>query len=179
MTPTPGTPIGIGAGLLGLDRAEEAEKYAQGAVKLQPDNALLRLLLADIHIALGNDPALLDDFNAYLKLAPNGSFAERVRQHRDQLQQRLQNAQASPSDSSSPEPLRRAGQSLSLPTVRFGVVVVVECHGNKFARPSKLGLAVILSGASHMCCLGMVSLRFPRLRGKTLQVFAVTAMRLA
>jgi tetratricopeptide (TPR) repeat protein len=86
--------------LIGLKRPEEAEKYAQAAVKLQPDNALLRLLLADIHIALGNDPALLDDFNAYLKLAPNGSFAERVRQHRDELQQRLQNSQASPSDPS-------------------------------------------------------------------------------
>ena len=83
--------------LFGLKRAEDAEKPAEEAAKLQPDNPLLRLLLADIHIALGNDPALLDDFNAYLKLAPNGNFAEKVRQHRDELQQRLQNSQASPS----------------------------------------------------------------------------------
>ena len=86
--------------LLGLKRFDEAEKFAEEAVKLQPDNPLLRLLLADVHISLGNDPALLDDFNAYLKLAPNGNFAEQVRQHRDELQQRLQNSQASPSEPS-------------------------------------------------------------------------------
>jgi len=59
------------------------------------------LLLADIHIALRNAPALLDDLNAYLKLAPNGPSAVQVRERRDQLQQRLQNSQASPADSSS------------------------------------------------------------------------------
>jgi tetratricopeptide (TPR) repeat protein len=86
--------------LFGLKRPEEAEKYADEAVRLQPDNPLLHLLLADIHIALGNDPALLDDFNAYLRLAPNGNYAEKVRQHRDELQQRLQNSQAPPSEPS-------------------------------------------------------------------------------
>jgi hypothetical protein len=44
---------------------------------------------------------LLDDLNTYLKLAPNGSFAEQVRQHRDELQQRLQNSQAAPAGDSS------------------------------------------------------------------------------
>jgi Carboxypeptidase regulatory-like domain/TPR repeat/Tetratricopeptide repeat len=86
--------------LLGLKRADEGEKYAQEAVKLQPDNPLLRLLLADLHIELKNDPALLDDFNAYLKLAPNGPYAEKVRQHRDELQKWLQNSQAAPAASS-------------------------------------------------------------------------------
>jgi tetratricopeptide (TPR) repeat protein len=85
--------------LLGLKRAEEAEKYAEAAVKLEPDNALLHLLLADIHIALRNGPALLDDLNSYLKLAPSGPYAERVRQQRDRVQQRLQNSQASPDSS--------------------------------------------------------------------------------
>jgi tetratricopeptide (TPR) repeat protein len=87
--------------LLGLNRPEEAEKYAQEAVKLQPDNPILHLLLADIHIETKNDPALLDDFNAYLKLAPNGPYADKVRQHREELQKWLQNSQASPSGSSS------------------------------------------------------------------------------
>ena len=86
--------------LLGLKRPDDAEKSAQEAVKLQPDNPLLRLLLADIHIELKNDPALLDDFNAYLKLAPNGPYAEKVRQHRDELQKWLQNSQAAPAASS-------------------------------------------------------------------------------
>lgn len=86
--------------LLGLKRPDDAEKYAQEAVKLQPDNPLLRLLLADIHIELKSDRALLDDFNAYLKLAPNGPYAEKVRQHRDELQKWLQNSQAAPAESS-------------------------------------------------------------------------------
>jgi tetratricopeptide (TPR) repeat protein len=87
--------------LLGLERADEAEQYAQAAAKLQPENPTLRLLLADIHIALRNAPALLDDLNAYLKLAPNGPSAAQVRERRDQIQQRLQHSQASPANSSS------------------------------------------------------------------------------
>ena len=86
--------------LLGLQRADEAEQCAQAAVKLQPENPTLRLLLADIHISLRNAPALLDDLNAYLKLAPNGPSAAQVREQRDRIQQRLQNSQASPADSS-------------------------------------------------------------------------------
>jgi tetratricopeptide (TPR) repeat protein len=82
--------------LLRLKRADEAEKYAQAAVELQPNNPLLPLLLADIHITLRNDPALLDDLNAYLKLAPNGPYAEQVREQRERVQQRLQNSKASP-----------------------------------------------------------------------------------
>ena len=88
--------------LIRLDRADEAEPFAQAAIKLQPENPILRLLLADIHIELGNDSALLDDLNSYLKLAPNGTFAPQVRQHRDQVQQRLQKTEASPSDSPAP-----------------------------------------------------------------------------
>jgi len=87
--------------LLGLERAGEAEQCAQAAAKLQPENPTLRLLLADIHIALRNAPALLDDLNAYLKLAPNGPSAAQVRERRDQIQQRLQSSQAPPADSSS------------------------------------------------------------------------------
>jgi tetratricopeptide (TPR) repeat protein len=86
--------------LVGLQRVDEAKKYAEAAVKLQPDNALLHLLLADVHIHLRNDPALLDDLNSYLKLAPNGALAEKARQERDQVQQRLQNSQAGPAESS-------------------------------------------------------------------------------
>jgi Tfp pilus assembly protein PilF len=82
--------------LLGLGRAEDAEGHAKAAADIQPDNPTLRLLLADIHIQTQNDPALLDDLNAYLKIAPNGPYADKVRQQRDEAQQRLQNSQASP-----------------------------------------------------------------------------------
>jgi Flp pilus assembly protein TadD len=89
--------------LLGLQRADEAEKYAETAVMLEPENPTLRLLLADVHIALRNARALLDDLNAYLKLAPNGPSAEQARQQRDRIQQHLQNTQAAPADSSGPQ----------------------------------------------------------------------------
>jgi Tfp pilus assembly protein PilF len=82
--------------LVGLQRAEDAEPHAQAAVDLQPDNPLLRLSLANVHIALENDTALLEDLKAYLKLAPNGPFADKVRQQRDQVQQRLQKSDAAP-----------------------------------------------------------------------------------
>jgi Flp pilus assembly protein TadD len=82
--------------LLGLNRAAEAETTALEAVKLQSQNANLRLLLANIHIALQNNVALLDDLNTYLKLAPTGSFAAQARQQRDEVQHDLENSKASP-----------------------------------------------------------------------------------
>jgi len=85
--------------LLGQDRPEDAEKYAQAAVKLQAENPLLWLLLADIHSDLHNDPALVEDLDTYLKLAPKGPMADRARQGRDDAKQRLQRSQASPAPS--------------------------------------------------------------------------------
>lgn len=82
--------------LLGLERPVDAEKYAQAAVKLQPDNPLLWLLLADVHSQLQNNPALIEDLDTYLKLAPKGAMAERARQGRDEAKQRLQQSTASP-----------------------------------------------------------------------------------
>ena len=82
--------------LLGEDRPEDAEKYAQAAVKLQPDNPLLWLVLADVHGDLQNDSALVEDLDTYLKLAPKSAMADRVRQGRDEAKQRLQQSQASP-----------------------------------------------------------------------------------
>jgi tetratricopeptide (TPR) repeat protein len=80
----------------GLGRASDAEASALTAVTLRPDNANLRLILANIHGELGNEPALLEDLNAYLKLAPKGQFADQARKQRDEVQQDLQNAHASP-----------------------------------------------------------------------------------
>ena len=94
--------------LLGQDRPEDAEKYAQAAAKLQPDNPLLWLLLANIHGDLQNDSALVEDLNTYLKLAPNGAMADRARQGRDEAKQRLQQSQASPARSAR----RRPGELL-------------------------------------------------------------------
>jgi tetratricopeptide (TPR) repeat protein len=90
--------------LFGLDRPAEAETSALAAVKLRPENANLRLLLANIHMQLQNRPALLDDLNTYLKLAPTGSFAGQARKQRDEVQQELQDTQASPSTPSNQNP---------------------------------------------------------------------------
>ena len=90
--------------LLGLGRAAEAETSALAAIKLRPDNPNLHLVLANIHTELQNNPALLDDLNAYLKLAPTGPFAGQARKQRDEIQQELQNTQASPATPSSQIP---------------------------------------------------------------------------
>ena len=90
--------------LLGLGRAAEAETSALAAVKLRPENANLHLVLANIHNELQNDQALLDDLNAYLKLAPAGPFAVQARKQRDELQQELQKTQASPATPSGQNP---------------------------------------------------------------------------
>lgn len=90
--------------LLGLSRTTEAEKSALAAVKLQSDNPLLYLLLANIHDALQNYPALLDDLNNYLKRAPTGPYADQVRRQRAQVQQMLADAQEKPAMPTSPSP---------------------------------------------------------------------------
>jgi Flp pilus assembly protein TadD len=90
--------------LLGLNRGAEAEKSAQAAIKLQPGNPLLYLLLANIHNTLQNDAALLEDLNNYLRLAPAGPFAEQARQQRTQVQQTLGDAQGKPATPALPNP---------------------------------------------------------------------------
>lgn len=90
--------------LLGLKQPEDAEPSAAKAVKLAPDNPQLRLLLADVHMNEDKYEPLLDDLNAYLKLAPNGELAERVRKQRDELKQQLADSEPSPSSDSKPKP---------------------------------------------------------------------------
>ena len=82
--------------LLGLNRAAEAEKSALAASKLRPENAMLYLVLANVHGQLQNDPALLEDLNNYLKLAPTGPLADQARAQRKQLQEELGDAQRNP-----------------------------------------------------------------------------------
>jgi tetratricopeptide (TPR) repeat protein len=86
----------LSRGLYGLDRPQEAEQSALAAVNLRPDDASIRLLLANIHLKLRNIPAMLEDLDAYLKLDPSGPQAERARETRDKLRQALSNGQATP-----------------------------------------------------------------------------------
>jgi len=90
--------------LVELHRPSEAEPSAVAATRLKPENPTLYLLLANIHIQLQNNPALLDDLNHYLKLAPDGPFADQARRERDEIQQGLAASQTSPAAPSPPPP---------------------------------------------------------------------------
>lgn len=80
--------------LVGLNRGEEAEGSAIRARDLKPDNAPVYLVLANCHMLEHHYFAVLQDFDAYLKVEPNGSQSENIRQRRDRLQKELQNAPA-------------------------------------------------------------------------------------
>jgi len=88
--------------LVGLERFQDAEQYALSADKEKPDQPAIQLLLADIHSHVRNYQALLDNLNAYLRVAPTGAQAEKIRPMRDQLQQALANQGAAPAAASSP-----------------------------------------------------------------------------
>lgn len=90
--------------LLGLHRAAEAEASANAAVALKPDNADLYLVLANAHIQLKKDRALLEDLNHYLQLAPTGSYSDQARVSRDQLLAKLGPAPESGEAPAAPQP---------------------------------------------------------------------------
>jgi Tfp pilus assembly protein PilF len=90
--------------LLELHRPSEAETSALAAVNLKPDNETLYLVLANVHIRLHNNRALLDDLNHYLKLAPKGPFAQQARRQRDEIQKLLAAPESAPAKSPPPEP---------------------------------------------------------------------------
>ena len=71
--------------LLGLRRLPEAEASAYAARQLKPENPEVYLLLSEIHRHTRNAKALMEDFDAYLRLAPQGQAAPEVRKLREQL----------------------------------------------------------------------------------------------
>ena len=70
---------------LALRRLPEAEASAYAARDLKPENPDIYLLLSEIHRHTQNPGALLQDVDAYLKLAPQGPAAPQVRKLREQL----------------------------------------------------------------------------------------------
>jgi hypothetical protein len=109
----------LGRALVGLNRFQDAEQYALNADKEKPDQPAIQLLLEDIHSHVRNYPALLDNLNAYLRVAPTGSQAEKIRPMRDQLQQALANNQgATPAAASSPAAPAAAPPDDSAPSLR-------------------------------------------------------------
>jgi cytochrome c-type biogenesis protein CcmH/NrfG len=96
-------PYELSRALLGLRRLPEAEASAYAARDLKPDNPDVYLLLTEIHRRTQNPSALLEDIDAYLKLAPQGPAAPQVRQLREQLLKFMQ-AQSKPNSAAPPKP---------------------------------------------------------------------------
>jgi cytochrome c-type biogenesis protein CcmH/NrfG len=78
-------PYELSRALLALRRLPEAEASAYAARDLKPENPDIYLLLSEIHRHTQNPSALLQDIDAYLKLAPQGPAAPQVRKLREQL----------------------------------------------------------------------------------------------
>jgi tetratricopeptide (TPR) repeat protein len=89
--------------LLGLRRLPEAEASAYAARDLKPGNPEVYLLLSEIHRHTQNPSALLQDIDAYLKLAPQGPAAPQVRSLREQLV-RFMEAQSKPKSAETSKP---------------------------------------------------------------------------
>jgi len=78
--------------LVGLKRAREAEASALRARELEPDNAPIYLVLANAHLQQQKFASVVEDFDAYLKLAPNAVGSDQIRQRRDRMRAALQQA---------------------------------------------------------------------------------------
>jgi tetratricopeptide (TPR) repeat protein len=80
--------------LYSAQRVTEAEQSAREAAQYDPNFAMVRLLLAQIHRRQNNTAAMIDDLDAYLRLAPDGPRAVSIRATRDQAQRKLDGERA-------------------------------------------------------------------------------------
>ncbi|MBZ5664781.1 MAG: carboxypeptidase regulatory-like domain-containing protein [Acidobacteriia bacterium] len=86
-------PFELARALVGLKRGPEAEASAVQARDLKPDNAQVYLLLANAHIQQQKFSLVVQDFDEYLKLAPNAPNSAPIRRQRDRIQEALRHAQ--------------------------------------------------------------------------------------
>ncbi len=91
-------PFQLARALTGLKQFDEAEKFAIQSRDRNPDNAAAYLVLANIHIGRHDYPSLAKDLDGYLKIAPHGSEADRVRKAREQVQATLKQDEDASSD---------------------------------------------------------------------------------
>jgi tetratricopeptide (TPR) repeat protein len=92
----------MGRALAALNRPEEAEKSLVEAVRLRKDFPPAYLLLANLHIRMKNQTALLGDLNEFLRLDPNGPQSERARKLRDSIRQAIENSKNAPAEPPKP-----------------------------------------------------------------------------
>jgi tetratricopeptide (TPR) repeat protein len=76
----------LGMALLQLNRPDEAEKSAREALLRNPNSGPAYLVLSDAYGHRREYRAQLQGLEAYLKLEPNGTESEHVRQAREQVQ---------------------------------------------------------------------------------------------
>jgi tetratricopeptide (TPR) repeat protein len=82
--------------LTGLGRTAEAENSALEARRLNPTFSGIYIILANIHLQLHNDAAVVEDLGTYLKLDPNGPFAGQARDLKAKTEKMLSKKSASP-----------------------------------------------------------------------------------
>jgi tetratricopeptide (TPR) repeat protein len=82
--------------LVGEGRPADAEKSGLEARKRKADFAALYLILANIHMQLHNNEAVLNDVSAFLKLEPDGPASGQARTIKSQMEHALGRAPTSP-----------------------------------------------------------------------------------
>jgi tetratricopeptide (TPR) repeat protein len=88
--------------LYGLGQTREAEQHALEARTQNPSFSDLYIVLANIHLQLHNDGALVDDLGTYLKLDPKGPFAPQARDLMAKTEKVIKNKGASGSGALNP-----------------------------------------------------------------------------
>lgn len=94
----------LAVALSGQHRFKEAVTSASAARDLKPENPSIYLLLYNLHIRTEDFPGALRDTESYLKLAPDGATADRVRRMQDQVQKEVQASGGTPGPSSDAKP---------------------------------------------------------------------------
>jgi tetratricopeptide (TPR) repeat protein len=83
--------------LFGLNQLEDAEENIREVLRLEPDSAEARLLLADILNRRKDYGALLEDLDEFLKLYPDHPSGVKVKALRDKTVRALIESQSSAS----------------------------------------------------------------------------------
>jgi Tfp pilus assembly protein PilF len=91
-------PFELARALVALKQTDEAEKNAQQARDIMPDNPPVYLLLANIHIQKKDYVSIVRDLDEYLRLAPNNPEAEQARKTRERVQNFLNESKSDAAD---------------------------------------------------------------------------------
>ncbi len=94
----------LAVALSGQQRFKDAVASASASRDLKPDNPQIYLLLYNLHIRTNDFAGALRDTDSYLKLAPDGASAERVRRMQEQVQKALQTSGGAASPSADTPP---------------------------------------------------------------------------